>query len=161
MANRRPSIQTAALSAALLTLSFQAGSASSTEERPAPPNVPEVVRARTFEVLDAEGRVAARIGSNDFGGTVDLYSHVDEDGEPRRFAFIGCTFPGCTDFILSPPEDDDEARLWMTVYGEPNRAEIVGTASNGKQQFALRTAADEQSVFTLWNSVNGEVRFER
>ena len=119
------------------------------------------VSARTFEVLDQDGRVAARIGSNSHGGTFELLRPGENGEASRRFAFIGCQFKGGAEVVLSAPEGDSKSKLWFSVNGEPKTASIVGTSSNGKQQFELKCAADEQPALTIWNVDGGGVRFEK
>ena len=151
----RNSILAAVVSTSAAAFSFHLGASLESG-----PNGTETVQAKSFEILNDDGKVAARLSSNSNGGTFELYRPGAGGEEAQRFAFIGCNFPGGAEVILTPPQGDAETALWLSVDGKPMSASVVGIASNGKQQFMLKTVADEQPVLTLWNAVKGNVRFE-
>ena len=117
----------------------------------------DVVRARAFEVVDEDGHLAAKVSSNANGGVLQLF-RPGEEGEPTAFAFIGCHWRGGAEIVLSDPDGESKARLFLSVDGEPKSPSVSAYGTNGTPRFKLGSLTDEQPVITVWD-LAGQTRF--
>lgn len=133
------------------TVAFQSTMASS--------SVSEKVSARTFEVLNADGNVAARIGANEFGGTFELF-RTDKGEEPRAIIWAGSMLPGGAEIMVTAP-DESESSVSLSVNGEPATPSISGTFGKTTPSFKIGSRNDDYPVLKLWNADGKTVRFEK
>lgn len=116
------------------------------------------LRVRTLEVLGEDGRVALRLGSNEFGGTLELFRPRTED-ETTRFAFLGSTGKGDATFELGSPSRPGSGRIALGVEGEGSAPFLRG-GGESSPTFALGGADTSEGVLRL-READGELRFAR
>ncbi|HEY3397972.1 MAG TPA: hypothetical protein VGM19_09985 [Armatimonadota bacterium] len=129
---------------------------------------PDAVRAKTFEVVDDQGNVCARLGVDEEGGSsLDLYGVVgktgavlsdtgislhDAAGRPR--ALLGTGNDGSPLLGLYDATGDVRAGLSLQTDGSP----ILGMMdAAGEMRVSLHTLADERIGLSLYDSA-GEGR---
>lgn len=100
------------------------------------PEVPAVLRARSVELVNAGGRVVARLDANDWGGRVQFF-----DGSGKVVAQGGADADGGSGF--GAYDDADNPAEDAQLYVHRGQADVIAEDKHGRAQLSTGTAPGE------------------
>lgn len=135
---------------------------ASAAQKQAPPSslgkAQRLLSVQALQIVDSEGRICARIDSNDYGGLLELL-RPDENGKPQTFAWIGSSFESGPEFTLYETRGKRRAGFYLGLTGEPVYPRFEMTALNGKPIMSVNGGFNRESTFTLWEPGQDKVKF--
>jgi hypothetical protein len=130
------------------------------QERVAPSDTPQVLQAQSLELVDERGRVCVSLKAGKNGGSLQLYSPSNAEGQEGLIAYLGSVFGDDLQFTLREPKPG-KSSFNVLINGEPSCPTVSGLGANGTPAFRMGGIGNGNPMLNLWRMNEEEPYYSR
>lgn len=131
------------------------------QPKPAAQSTPQVLRARSLEIVDEDGKPCVVLKAGMYGGSLQVYSPSKGEGQKALIAYLGSVFGDDMQFLLKEPKRGGKSAFSVHISGEPSCPIVSGVGVNGTSSFRLGGIGNKNPMFSLWHLNEKEPYFSK